>query len=323
MNFATSTGTRQADRHLVPHPHDDPHDHPCGHGHDHLLVRPRSRRLRGSCCAAAMAVALSVPSTATSSAPVGPSPVSSRALSSRVLSSGPAWPATAATGEVASTAQSRGAAARTPVRALASTSKVVHARRVCVRVANVRSGPGLSHRVVTTLTRGRTVRGTTTRGWLRIRAGRWIALSVTCASGSGSSAAQSQVSGGGAFQTWVRAIDPAGNATWRMDRARSHTRGNVRGLTVFRGSGPARSTVYIQPGMTWSKTKLVMAHEAIHVRQIRYGGFAHSLAVFGSVNGMERAADCGATLILGRVVRAGCSAGQTKHVRNLLAGRPA
>ena len=108
-----------------------------------------------------------------------------------------------------------------------------------------------------------------------------------------------------------------------MDRGRTHTRGNIRGLTVFRGSGPGRSTVYIQPGMSWAKTKLVMAHEAIHVRQIRYGGFSHSLRVFGCVGGLERAADCGATLILGQVVRAGCRAGTATHVRRLLAGRPA
>ena len=66
-----------------------------------------------------------------------------------------------------------------------------------------------------------------------------------------------------------------------------------------------------------------MAHEAIHVRQIRYGGFAHSLRVFGTVRGMEQAADCGATIILGRVVRAGCPAGMVPRVRHLLAGRPA
>ena len=319
MNFATSTGPRKADRHIVRHPHEHPHHHP--HDHPHW-------RLRGSCCAAAVAVALSVPSTTMSAGSVSSSPASSRALSSPARSS-------TALSSTASAAESRGVAVpthvrnsvrhsvRSPVRSLASTSKVVHTRRVCVRIANVRSGPGLSHRVVTTLRRGTTVRGTTTRGWLRIRAGRWISLSVTCASGSGPSAAQSQVAGGSAFQTWVRAIDPAGNATWRIDRTRTHTRGNVRGLTVFRGSGSTRSTVYIQPGMTWSKTKLVMAHEAIHVRQIRYGGFAHSLAVFGSINGLERAADCGATIILGQVVRAGCSAGLTKPVRNLLAGRPA
>ena len=188
-----------------------------------------------------------------------------------------------------------------------------------MRAANVRSGPGLSHRVVTTLKRGATVRGTTTRGWLRIRPGRWISLSVTCPA-RGSTAARA---GQGTFTAWVRTIDPAGNARWTMDHARRHTRGTVRGLTVFRSSGPARSTVYIQPGMTWSKTKLVMAHEAIHVRQIRYGGFTHSLAVFGSVRGMERAADCGATIILGRVVRAGCPAGMAPPVRRLLAGRPA
>ena len=75
--------------------------------------------------------------------------------------------------------------------------------------------------------------------------------------------------------------------------------------------------------MTWAKTKLVMAHEAIHVRQIRYGGFYHSIRVFGSVRGMERAADCGATIILGQVVREGCRPARRTHVRRLLAGRPA
>ena len=191
-----------------------------------------------------------------------------------------------------------------------------------MRVANVRNGPGTAYRVLTTVRKGTTVRGTTSRGWLRIRTGRWISLSVTCRPGSAAPA--SGVSAGAtSFKAWVRAIDPAGNARWVLDHGRTHTRGNVRGLTVFRGSGPARSTVYVQPGMTWSKTRLVMAHEAIHVRQIRYGGFAHSLAVFGSINGLERAADCGATIILGQVVRAGCSAGLTKPVRNLLAGRPA
>ena len=210
--------------------------------------------------------------------------------------------------------------ATTPVRSLASASKVVHTRRVCVRVANVRSGPGLSHRVVTTLKRGTTVKGTTTRGWLRIRAGRWISVSVTCPRAGGAATATGT---SGAFRAWVRAIDPAGNARWTMDHSRSHARGTIRGLTVFRSHGPSRSTVYIQPGMSWSKTKLVMAHEAIHVRQIRYGGFSHSLKVFGTVRGMEQAADCGASIILGQTVRAGCRADTAQRVRKLLAGRPA
>jgi hypothetical protein len=126
-----------------------------------------------------------------------------------------------------------------------------------------------------------------------------------------------------AFRAWVRVIDPTGNARWTLDRAGTHARGTIRGLTVFRSAGPARSTVYIQPGMTWSKTRLVMAHEAIHVRQIRYGGFSHSLRVFGGVRGMERAADCGATMILRQVVRGGCPAGMSTSVRHLLAGRAA
>ncbi|GAA2168276.1 hypothetical protein GCM10009845_31380 [Pedococcus bigeumensis] len=209
---------------------------------------------------------------------------------------------------------------RTGTGQLASTSSPRQARRVCVRVANVRSGPGLSHRVMTTLKQGTMVRGTTTRGWLRIRATRWISVSVTCRSTGGAKAVRA---GETTFTAWVRALDPAGNARWTMDHARRHTRGDVRGLTVFHSSGPARSTVYIQPGMTWSKTKLVMAHEAIHVRQIRYGGFSHSIVAFGSVRGMERAADCGATIILGRVVRAGCPAAMAPRVRHLLAGHPA
>ena len=174
---------------------------------------------------------------------------------------------------------------------------------------------------MTTVRRGTTVRGTTSRGWLKIRSGRWISLSVTCRPGTG--AASTPKAAPSSFRAWVRAIDPAGNAQWSIDHGRTHTRGNVRGLTVFRGSGPGRSTVYIQPGMTWAKTKMVMAHEAIHVRQIRYGGFSHSVRVFGSVPGMERAADCGATLILRQVVRGGCPGGLATRVRRLLAGRPA
>jgi hypothetical protein len=207
--------------------------------------------------------------------------------------------------------------------ALASTSaSEPQARRVCVRRANVRSGPGLTYRVVTTLGRGAHVRGPVTRGWIKLRKGRWISVTVTCrvAGGATSSSARGPDS---AFNAWVRVIDPAGNAQWRMDHARAHTKGNVRGLTVFRGKGPGPSTVYIQPGMTWSKTRMVMAHEALHVRQIRYGGFGHSLRVFGSVGGMERAADCGATLVLRYVVRGGCGAGVRGPVLNLLAGRPA
>jgi hypothetical protein len=307
MNFATSTRPCKADRPLV-----------C-HQHDHRY----RRRLGGSCCAAAVAVALSIPSTAvTSTTAASATAVTSTTDASTTVAS----TTVSATTIRATTIPSRPASsssARPTVHALAATSKSVHTRRVCVAVANVRSGPGVSHRVVTTLRRGTVVRGTTTRGWLRIRAGRWISLSVTCRSGSGSSAAQSKLGGGDAFRSWARAIDPAGNASWTIDRSGVHTRGNVRGLTVFRSAGPARSTVYIQPGMTWSKTKLVMAHEAIHVRQIRYGGFTHSLGVFGSISGMERAADCGASIILGRQVGAGCSTGTAKRVRNLLAGRPA
>jgi hypothetical protein len=217
-----------------------------------------------------------------------------------------------------------GAAAGLQPHALASTSASeakAQVRRVCVSRANVRSGPGLSYRVVTTLGRGARVTGPVTRGWIKLRKGRWISVTVTCPVGRGSTA--SSHSGQGAFQTWVRAIDPAGNAQWKVDHARAYTRGNIRGLTVFRGRGPGPSVVYIQPGMTWSKTKLVMAHEALHVRQIRYGGFAHSLRVFGTVSGMERAADCGATMVLRYVVRGGCGAGVRPHVVNLLAGRPA
>ena len=214
-------------------------------------------------------------------------------------------------------------AVRSPLRSLASSAPTVHRRRICVQVANVRSGPGVSHRVVTTLRRGAVVRGTSTRGWLRLGSSRWVSVSVTCAVGVGAAGTKARPGGDAAFRAWVRAIDPAGNARWTMDRAHTHARGVIRGLTVFRSSGPTRSTVYIQPGMTWSKTKLVMAHEAIHVRQIRYGGFAHSLRAFGSIRGMERAADCGATIILGTVVRAGCPAGMATSVRHLLAGRPA
>ena len=213
-------------------------------------------------------------------------------------------------------------AAPAAVHSLASKGVATQTRRVCVRVANVRSGPGTSYRVLTTVRKGTTVRGTASRGWLRIRTGRWISLSVTCRPASGA-AASGASAGAAPFEAWVRAIDPAGNARWVLDHRRTHTRGNVRGLTVFRGSGPARSTVYIQPGMSWSRTRLVMAHEAIHVRQIRYGGFSHSLRAFGSVSGMERAADCGATLILGQVVRSGCSSATATRVRRLLSGRPA
>lgn len=297
MNFATSPRSCRADRPLASRQPDHSH-----------------RRLRRSCCAAAVAVvALSVPAAE---------------LRTSQAATGRASPSTAdltdVGQEVALRLDRHGSSGAertaTPVRSLASASKVVHTRRVCVRVANVRSGPGLSYRVVTTLKRGATVRGTTSRGWLRMRAGRWISVSVTCPKARGSAT----VAGGtGTFRAWVRVIDPAGNARWTMDYARSHARGDIRGLTVFHSSGPARSTVYIQPGMTWSKTKLVMAHEAIHVRQIRYGGFDHSLKVFGSVRGMEQAADCGASLILGQTVRGGCRAGTAQRVRHLLAGRPA
>lgn len=297
MNFATSTKPCKADRPPVCHQQDHPY----------------RRRVGGSCCAVAVAVALSIPSAATESAAVRSTPVRSTPVRSAVVR-----PAAVPSSPVSATT-----APTSTVRSLAATSKVAHPRRVCVGVANVRSGPGLSHRVVTTLRRGTVVRGATTRGWLRIRAGRWISRSVTCRSGAGSSTAQAQLGGGGVFWSWVRAIDPAGNARWTIDRSHAHARGSIRGVTVFRSGGPSRSTVYIQPGMTWSKTKLVMAHEAIHVRQIRYGGFTHSLNVFGSIGGMERAADCGATIILGRQVRAGCSAGTAQRVRHLLAGRPA
>ena len=209
--------------------------------------------------------------------------------------------------------------------ALASSSSSgpnAQARRVCVSRANVRRGPGLSYRVVTTLGRGARVTGPVTRGWIKLRKGRWISVTVTCAVAGGATASAAR-GADSAFRAWVRVVDPTGNAQWKLDHARAYARGSTRGLTVFRGRGPGRSTVYIQPGMTWSKTKMVMAHEALHVRQIRYGGFAHSIRVFGSVNGMERAADCGATLVLRYVVRGGCRGGVRPHVLNLLAGRPA
>lgn len=303
MNFAPSTRTCRADLPLVRH-------------QDH---RPHRGRLRSSWCAVAVAaVALSVPSS-----PGQPSPSAATDTSTAALGSGPSevWHAALpASGGQASHVAAE-VVVRTPVRSLASTAGAAQTRRVCVRVANVRSGPGTSYRVMTTVRRGTTVRGATSRGWLKIRSGRWVSLSVTCRPGTGAAPAPKAATS--SFTAWVRAIDPAGNAQWSIDHGRTHTRGNVRGLTVFRGSGPGRSTVYIQPGMTWAKTKLVMAHEAIHVRQIRYGGFSHSLRVFGSVTGMERAADCGATIILRQVVRGGCPGSMATRVRRLLAGRPA
>ena len=198
------------------------------------------------------------------------------------------------------------------------------ARQVCVNRANVRSGPGTAYRVVGTLGRGATVKGPVARGWLKLRSGQWISTTVTCAQRSGAAPkAGTQPSSQQSFQAWARALDPTGSATWELDYSRTHTKGLVRGLTVFHSWGQARSTVYIQPGMSWAKTRMVMAHEAIHVRQIRYGGFRHSLSVFGSISGMERAADCGATLTLNYVVRGGCSSALTAPVRNLLSGRAA
>lgn len=161
------------------------------------------------------------------------------------------------------------------------------------------------------------------KGWLKLRKGQWISTTVTCAKRAGAPPKTAAPASQQSFQAWARALDPAGSATWKIDYSRTHAKGYVRGLTVFHGWGQARSTVYIQPGMGWAKTKMVMAHEAIHVRQIRYGGFRHSLAVFGSIPGMERAADCGATLTLRYVVRGGCSAALTASVRNLLSGRAA
>ena len=299
MNFATSTRTCRADRPLAPHQHH----------------HPSRGRQRGSGCAAALAVvALSVPTACAQVVPDAAgaaAPDVSTAASGRPRTDAPIRPSSA--GPALPTA-------RASTWQLASTAAPRHTRRVCVRVANVRSGPGLSYRVMTTVKRGTTVRGTTSHGWLRMRSARWISLSVTCVPTRGQKVTRA---GGGSFSAWARAIDPAGNARWTMDHARRHARGNIRGLTVFHSSGPAGSTVYIQPGMTWSKTKLVMAHEAIHVRQIRYGGFSHSLRVFGSVRGMERAADCGATILLGRAVRSGCPAGMASRVRHLLAGHPA
>lgn len=284
--------------------------------------RQTSRHRRGcaACCvAAAAALALSVSlasPTRRVSAPA-PSPV---AASPTGRVSAAASPLVAAHPRPEPVAGS--AVLVAPMRALAKRAPSVHSRRVCVRLANVRSGPGLSYRVVTTARRGTRVRGTTSHGWLRIRAGRWIAYSLTC----GGTAPQRSGGGAGApdsFRAWVRVIDPAGNASWSLDRAGHHTRGVIRGLTVFRGDGPTRSTVYIQPGMSWSKTKMVMAHESIHVRQMRYGGFAHSLRAFGGINGLERSADCGASMILHQQVRAGCRASDVAKVRRLLAGRPA
>ena len=303
MNVEPATWTCGGDRPLVTSQHD--------HWH--------RRRARGCCCAAAaavMALALPVveaPTTLGEARVWGVAATRGPVLDVRVKS-----PGLTAVEDPSGTAER----VATPAtgRSLAFTAKSVQTRRVCVRVANVRSGPGLVHPVVSTLRRGAIVRGAVTHGWQRMRAGRWISVSVTCA-GMGRTGA---VHGGqGSFAAWVRAIDPAGNARWLMDHARTHTRGNVRGVTVFRSSGPARSTVYIQPGMSWSRAQVVMAHEAIHVRQIRYGGYSHSLGVFGSVAGMERAADCGATILLGQVVRGGCRDVMVARVRRLLAGRPA
>lgn len=206
----------------------------------------------------------------------------------------------------------------------AAAAPAASARTVCVNRANVRSGPGTSYRVVTTLGRGATVKGPVARGWLKLRNGQWISTTVTCAKRAGAApAAAAQTGSQQAFQAWARALDPAGSATWKLDHSRTHAKGVVRGMTVFHSWGQSRSTVYIQPGMSWAKTKMVMAHEAIHVRQIRYGGFRHSLSVFGSIPGMERAADCGATLTLRYVVRGGCTSALRAPVRNLLSGRAA
>ena len=206
----------------------------------------------------------------------------------------------------------------------ASRQPTVYSRSVCVSKANVRSGPGTRYRIITTRNRGAAVKGPIAKGWLKIRTGQWMSTTVLCASGSRAARpAVSPQSGSLAFRAWARAIDPAGNAVWVLDQKRRYTKGVVRGLTTFKGSGPGRSVVYIQPGMTWAKTRMVMAHEALHVRQIRYGGYSHSIRVFGSIAGMERSADCGATLVLRYVVRGGCASGMTPHVRNLLAGRAA
>jgi hypothetical protein len=206
----------------------------------------------------------------------------------------------------------------------ATAAPTVYTRRVCVSRANVRSGPGTAYRVVGTLGRGASVKGPVSKGWLKIRGGQWISTTVICAQAAGAAPrAAARPSSPQTFQAWARALDPTGSATWTMDYARAHTRGAVRGLTVFHSWGQSRSTVYIQPGMGWAKTKMVMAHEAIHVRQVRYGGLRHSLQVFGSMPGLERAADCGATLTLNYVVRGGCTAALKPHVRNLLSGRAA
>lgn len=276
---------------------------------------PPPRRGRGACCVAAVAaLALSVSSS--SVAVRGGDPAPSVAAHGGAARTDAVHLGTPHLGRDTATG---GATAVEPIHALAKRTAFVQSRRVCVRLANVRSGPGLSYRVVATARRGTVVRGTTSHGWLRIRGGRWISYSLTC----GGSTGHTSTAGGSSFAAWVRVIDPTGNASWSMDYGRRHTPGVTRGLTVFRSSGPTRSTVYIQPGMSWAKTKLVMAHEAIHVRQVRYGGYAHSLRVFGSITGLESAADCGASLILHEQVRGGCRAGQAPRVRRLLSGRPA
>ncbi len=66
-------------------------------------------------------------------------------------------------------------------------------RWISVPVANVRSGPSTSHRIVGTKTRGATVRGTvTSNGWLKISSTQYLAPSVITSTDPGSSTGSSQ-----------------------------------------------------------------------------------------------------------------------------------
>ena len=54
-------------------------------------------------------------------------------------------------------------------------------RYLAAQVGNVRSGPGLQHRVVTTMTRGTKVTGTWVNGWLNIGGGRYLSETILTA----------------------------------------------------------------------------------------------------------------------------------------------
>ena len=293
------------------------------HSRRHPSPGRQTQRSHPSACGAAvgafaLALALAAPAATGEPTRVGPSLSTAPPSAATRAVAAPDWPPV--TSPLAGPRLGDHAMALT----YAAAQPAATVRQVCVNRANVRSGPGTAYPVVGTLGRGASVKGPVAKGWLKLRNGQWVSTTVTCATRAGATPKAAAKAGSAqSFQAWARALDPAGSATWKIDYSRAHTQGPVRGLTVFHSWGQSRSTVYIQPGMSWAKTRMVMAHEAIHVRQIRYGGFRHSLNVFGSIPGMERAADCGASLTLRYVVRGGCSSALTAPVRKLLSGRAA